>query len=280
MDPRGAPTIALACLALAGMAALARSMSGRLPVGELIFLRFTVGLVPVLAAFAVQRRLPLLRRPRLLALRGFLGGLSVTGYFLCIERLPVGPATLLNNTYPAWATLCAALFLGERLRRRGVLGLLLAMAGAAVVVADAVARYHWGLGVGVAGGLLSAVLAGGALTSMRALRSDTDSLTVLFSFSLIGAILSAPLAALSWQPPSGAVLWTSVGVGLLSVVGQFLLSYGYKYVPVSVGSATGLLTTVFSWALGALLLGEGITAQALAGALLCAAGVGMTAQGT
>jgi drug/metabolite transporter (DMT)-like permease len=76
------------------------------------------------------------------------------------------------------------------------------------------------------------------------------------------------------------VLWTSVGVGLLSVVGQFLLSYGYKYVPVSVGSATGLLTTVFSWALGALLLGEGITAQALAGALLCAAGVGMTAQGT
>ena len=277
---RGVASIALACLGIASMATLARAMSGRLPVGQLIFLRFAVGLVPVSAAFVVQRRLPSFRRPRLLALRGFLGGLGVTGYFLSIEHLPVGPATLLNNTSPAFATVLAAWFLQERLRPRRLSGLLLAMAGAAVVAFDAASQQRWGTQarVGVAAGLASAVVAGGALTSMRALRADTDSLTVLFSFCLIGVLLTAPLAALDWWPLSGAVLWASLGVGLLSVLGQFFLSYGYKFVPVSVGSTTGLLTTVFSWALGAAFLGEGLTWRAFAGALICAAGVLLTAQ--
>jgi drug/metabolite transporter (DMT)-like permease len=268
--------IALACLAVAGMATLARSVAGRLPVGQLIFLRFAVGLVPVMGAFALQRRLPDLRRSRLLALRGLLGGTAVTGYFLSLEHLPVGPATLLNNTSPAFASLAAALFLRERLHSRRLTGLLLAMSGAAVVAFDAAAAHTWGVKIGVLAGLGSAVAAGGALTSMRALRTDTDSLSVLFSFCFVGAAVSAPMAALDWQPLSGAVLWAALGVGLLSALGQFLLSYGYKFVPVVVGSTTGLLTTVFSWALGAALLGEGLTLRAFAGALICAAGVFLT----
>ena len=277
---RGVASISLACLGIASMATLARAMSGRLPVGQLVFLRFAVSLVPVAAAFAVQRRLPDLRRPRLLALRGLFGGLGVTGYFLSLEHLPVGPATLLNNTSPAFATVLAAWFLHERLRPRRAAGLLLAMAGAAVVAWDAAAsaQHTWGARVGVAAGLGSAVAAGGALTSMRALRADTDSLSVLFSFCVCGVALTAPLAALDWRPLSGAVLWASLGVGLLSAFGQFMLSYGYKFVPVSVGSTTGLLTTVFSWALGAAFLAEGLSLRAFAGALLCAAGILFTAQ--
>jgi drug/metabolite transporter (DMT)-like permease len=152
------------------------------------------------------------------------------------------------------------------------------MAGAAVVAWDAAAEPRWGVPVGVAAGLFSAVAAGGALTTMRALRANTDSLTVLFSFCLVGVLLSAPMAALDWRPLDGMVLWGSLGVGLLSAAGQYLLSYGYKFVPVSIGSTTGLLTTVFSWALGSALLGEGLSLRALAGAAICAVGVALTAQ--
>ncbi len=280
MDLRllGLASIATAALAVAGMATLARSMSGQLPTGQLIFLRFVVGLVPVLAVFAYQRRLPTFRHPRLLALRGFLGGLAVTGYFLALEHLPVGPATLLNNTSPAFATVLAGWFLRERLRSGGLLALGVAMCGAAVVAWDATAGLRWGAAIGIAGGLFSALASGGALNAVRALRADTDALTVLFSFCLVGALLTAPLAAMDWRPLDGPVLWGSVGVGLLAAVGQFFLSYGYKYVPVSVGSTTTLLTTVFSWALGAALLGEGLTFQALLGAAICVAGVALTAR--
>jgi drug/metabolite transporter (DMT)-like permease len=275
---RGVASISLGCLGIAAMATLARALSGQLPVGQLIFLRFAVSLLPVLVAFAAQRRLPDLRRPRLLAIRGLFGGLGVTGYFLSLEHLPVGPATLLNNTSPVFATVLAVWLLRERFRPRRLFGLLLAMAGAAVVAWDAAAQQQWGARIGVAAGLGSAVAAGGALTSMRALRTDTDSLSVLFSFCVIGAVLTAPLAALDWRPLNGAVLWGALGVGMLSAVGQFLLSYGYKFVPVSVGSTTGLFTTVFSWSLGAALLGEGLSLRAFIGALICAAGVLLTAQ--
>ena len=93
------------------------------------------------------------------------------------------------------------------------------MAGAAVVAFDAASQQRWGAEaqIGVAAGLASAVVAGGALTSMRALRADTDSLTVLFSFCLIGVLLTAPLAALDWRPLGGDMLWASLGVGLLMV---------------------------------------------------------------
>jgi drug/metabolite transporter (DMT)-like permease len=274
----GIPTLALAGFAIAAMSVVARAMAGRVPAGQIVFLRFAVGLVAVAAIFAVRRQGPAFARPRLLALRGLLGGLAATAYFVSLEHLEAGPASLLNNTAPAWATMCAAWFLGERMRPRGVVGIVLAMAGAALAVGGSVALSHWRLGVGVGAGLLSAVIAGGSLTALRALRSDTDSLTVLFSFCVVGVALTAPLAYVTWQPLEGDLLSTAVAVGLLSVIGQFLLGHGYRYVPVAVGSTAGLLTTVFAWAMGVALLGEGISARAMAGAAVCAAGVMLTAR--
>jgi len=124
----------------------------------------------VSAAFAIQRRLPSFRRPRLLALRGFLGGLGVTGYFLSIEHLPVGPATLLKQHLARLRHRAGAWFLHEHLRPRRVLWLLLAMAARRWSPSTPPRSSGGGAQVGVAAGLASAVVAGGALTSMRALR--------------------------------------------------------------------------------------------------------------
>ncbi len=259
----------------AAMSALARSVSGQVSTGELSFFRFFTGLVVVVGYYAVTRTGPNFSRPRVLAARGLFGGISVIAFFLAIDHLPVGAATLLNNTSPCYAALFAALFLGERLTLEVVAGLLSATVGAGLVAySTAPPGQAFSLGVGTAAGLFSAVTSGAALTAVRALRnSDTDSMTVLFSFSLIGSIVSFPLALLGWKSPSGPVLWAAVGVGLLSITAQFVMTYAFRYVSTAVGTSMTLLTPLFSWALGIAFLDERINALAVLGVAICLAGV-------
>jgi drug/metabolite transporter (DMT)-like permease len=195
-------------------------------------------------------------------------------YFLAIDLMPVGPATLLNNTSPVFAAVFAALFLREPLSPRVGIALTLAMVGAAVVVlgmAPGGQRLH--LGLGAVAGLLSGVVSGAAYATLRALRLGTDSVTVLLSFCLIGALVSLPLASVDLQPLSPGLWLSTVGVGVLSIAGQFLLTYGLAYVPTASGTATSLLTTIFSWTLGAVFLHEGVNLVSAMGAMLCIVGV-------
>jgi drug/metabolite transporter (DMT)-like permease len=270
---RGAPSVVLSSLLFAVMAAVARSLSGPLSAGQLTFTRMVVGLAVAIGIFLVTRTGPDFSHPRLLALRGFLGGFAVALYFVAIEYMEVGPATLLNNTAPAYAGLFAALFLGERLTSRILTGLAVAMAGAALVIWSTLEPgrgFH--VGLGATAGLLSGVVSGAAVTVIRALRRDTNTLSVLFSFMLIGSIISFPLAAIrpapAWSLLPGALL-----VGLLSLGAQLLLTNAYGFVPTVTGSALSLLTPVFSWTLGVAFLGEALRPVGIAGAAICIFGV-------
>ena len=276
---RGTPSIALSSLLFAAMAVLARTTAGKLPSSELVFIRMFTGLVVLVGFYAVTGRRPHAPRPFLLFLRGAFGGVAVSLYFLAIDYLPVGPATLLNNMGPCWAALFAAWFLHERPSARVVLGLLVALGGAGAVIFTTSPVGQFNLGLGAAAGFLSAVLSGAALTTIRALRSDTDSFTVMFSFCLVSALISLPLAALDFRMPDASLWAVSIAVGLCSIGAQFLLTHGLAYVPAASGSAPTLLTTVFSWGMGALLLGEGAGMFALVGALLCIAGVVLASAG-
>lgn len=270
---RGAPTIVLSSALLAVMATIARSLSGQLSAGQLSFTRMVLGLAVTIGIFLVAKTGPSFAHPRLLVARGFLGGLAVALYFVAIEHMDVGPATLLNNTAPAYAALFAALFLGERLTPRTLAGLAIAMAGAGLVIWSTFEpgrEFH--IGLGAAAGILSGALSGGAVTAIRALRKDTDTLSVLFSFMLIGSIVTFPMAALrpapAWPLLPGALL-----VGIFSTGAQLLLTNAYGFVSTVTGSATSQLTTVFSWTLGVTFLGEALRPVGLAGAAICLFGV-------
>src|SRR5881392_625424 len=96
------------------MAVLARMAAAVLPGPEVAFVRFCIGLVACAIA-ATRFRLRTNNRIGLL-LRGVFGGAAVLLYFLAIEHLPVGVATLLNYTAPVFTAVYAAIFLGETVK--------------------------------------------------------------------------------------------------------------------------------------------------------------------
>jgi drug/metabolite transporter (DMT)-like permease len=240
----------------------------------LVLIRFVVGLVGVASLFLVRRKGPRVPRPWHWALRGLFGGLAVYFYFLAIEQLGVGPATVLNYSAPIHAALFGVLFLRERVTPHLASGLLVATCGAALVVTGTLDfSQSLRLGPGVLAGLASAVFSGAAMAVIRSLRSDTDAATVFFSFCLFGSVVGALFSGGRWEPLTPETLWPALGVGVLSLIAQLLFTHAFADVTAAVGAATTQLTPAISWVLAVWLLGEPVKPLTALGAFICVAGV-------
>lgn len=262
--------MALSSVFFAAMATVARAASTTLSPAQLVTARFVIGLLVVAVLFAALRSRPKINRPWLWAQRGVLGGGAVYFYFYAIAHLDVGPATLLNYMSPIYAAVFGVVFLKETAAPRLWVGLLFATVGGALVVLGTADKgSHFELSPGAWAGILSAILSGAAMTTIRALRKDTDAVTVFFSFSLFGLIWAVPFSVWSWKPLESFDLLPLLLVGGLAAAAQLLMTYAYGYVTASAGSVWTQFTPALCWVLGIVFLHETPNALATAGAVIC-----------
>lgn len=270
---RGAPLLVVASVFFALMALFARMLSGRMPSHEVVMLRFLIGIACMGGYYLRVRRWPDVPRPLAWALRGIFGGGAVFFYFVAIDKMEVGPATVLNYSSPIYAGVIAAFFLDEPLSFNLLLGILIAAAGS-LLVATASGGAHLSLGVGAAAGLFSALLAGAATAVIRALRNGgTSSGSIFTSFCLFGALWALPFCFREWVALDRVTLALALSVGLTSVIAQLLFSYSFKYISAARGGAVNQLTSAFTWLLGVMVLHESLQPRALLGAAICVGGV-------
>jgi drug/metabolite transporter (DMT)-like permease len=271
---RGTPLLVFSSFLFAVMALCTRLLAGRLSPGQVASGRFLIGLVFLAIYFPAMGRKPRYGRLSLWALRGIFGGAAVYLYFIAIDRMTVGPAVLLNACWPIYAAIIGWLFLRECVTGPLLAGLALTTLGAGLVMWSSMAGgASLSLGLGAWAGMGSAVLGGSAVVVVRALRHDTDSATVFFSFCLFGLLFSLPFALQDWRPLGWDVVLPLLGVGLTSVVAQMTFTYAFGYVTAVAGGVATQLTPAFSWVMGALLLGEPVSPLAVTGALVCVGGV-------
>lgn len=237
--------------------------------GQVTLVRFVVGLAGILALFAAR---PGTFRPVkkwLLVSRGGFGAVAALLYFLAIERIPAGEATLLNNTFPIWAVLLSFFLLDERPTLHLAVALAVASAGVFLVLGGGQLRLSLGTGELLA--ISSAVVGGAAVTSMRKLRATDNAPTIFFAFAVGGVVVGIPFAAGSWS--SAPLPWlAAIAVGVAAFVAQLLMTEAYGALSVPEAALWQQLTPIASY-LWALSLGEGIGWFTAAGVLLGVAGV-------
>ncbi len=236
---------------------------------QVTVVRFVLGLAFVVALFAARPGTFRPRRKGLLVSRGLFGGFAALLFFLAIERIPAGEATLINNTFPIWGVLLSLVLLDERPTIHLVAGLVLASAGVFLVLGGGETRL--GLGWGEALAVISAVTGGAAVTSIRALRATDNAPTIFFAFAVGGLAVSIPFALGSW--PAAPLAWlAAAGVGVVAFGAQLLMTEAYGALSVAEAALWQQLTPIASylWALG---LGEGIGWKTAAGVLLGVAGI-------
>ena len=264
-----------AALVFAVMALATKLAAARLPGPQIAFVRFAIGLAACgLAATRIRMRAS--NKVGLL-LRGAYGGAAVFFYFLGIAHLPVGIATLLNYSAPVFTAMYAAAFLGEAITKATLGALSMTTVGVVLVIVGTAPAGSLGFGRWQLVAVLSAMLSGAAVATIREVRKTDGSWEIFAAFCLAGAAISAVPALRSWVPPRPGEWVTLAAVGVTSVIGQLLMTHALRYVRAAVGGIVAQLTPVTSLALGWAVFGDRIRALALAGAVLTLAGVSVGA---
>lgn len=256
------------------MAFFAKLASARLPGSQVAMIRFAVCLIPLLLVPRYRKASLTFTRIDLLFYRGFFGGLAVLLYFVAIEHIPVGLATLLNYTAPIFSGLFAALFIGEPLRWRVIAPLAIAFTGVVLVVrGHATPGELVGFGPWESLGLLSAVLSGAAVTAIRVARRTESSWSIFGSFSLFGLLATLPFGAYQWMTPTSDEWALLLMVALVSIAAQLLMTSALRWVEAVTAGVFAQLAVIISMICGSLWLNEHLTTMSLIGASLTMIGV-------
>lgn len=199
--------------------AIMKVFAGRLPPGEILFIRNSFTLL-VIALVALKIGSLLLLRPKNIrgqaARAAFLVGsafLFVTG----IEHTPLANAIAITFTGPLIVTALAVPMLGEQVGWRRWLAVAVGFVGVVVVIRPGTDAFTWGsvlILLGSAGGAMRDIIT-------RRLCATETSLSILLISSAALALAGLATAPFGWKPVSLS------DVGLLAVSGVLVASSHY-----------------------------------------------------
>jgi S-adenosylmethionine uptake transporter len=235
------------------------------------------------SALYLPRRLPWPIR-RTLAIhvsKGVIVTVMAALFFWGIGRVPLAQALALTFIAPLLALLLAAVFLGEEVGKRTIVGSLGAFVGVVVIVygqttSGAAAEVLLGSAAIIGSALCYAVnivmMRWQALAAKPLEINFFQSLTVMVTWLLAMAFAGVP------QWPAGQWHWIALAA-LLSTAGTLLFAWAYARGPASYLSVTEYSGFVWAAALGWLVFGERVSLYTLVGALLIVGGCIIAARG-
>jgi drug/metabolite transporter (DMT)-like permease len=222
-----------------------KTVSGRYPVHEIVFVRGLVAAPVLLLIVYREGGLASLRTRRmgLQLLRGAAFFAAYTCFYLGIAALPLAEAVTLANSAPLFVTALSVPILGERVEPRIWIAVCTGFAGVVVVMQP-------GAGIVDPAALLpvlaALLYAGGSLVTRRLGRTDTGS-SIAFYTTVFGLVAGATIGltigdgrfatgqhssleflARPWAVPS----WSDLGLialcGVIAAAGFYCLSQAYR----------------------------------------------------
>lgn len=212
----------------------------------------------------------------LAVLGGVLFSLDLVFWSTGVMLRGAGMPTLLSNTAPIWVGLGAMLMFHERLSTRFWAGVLIAMAGAAIILGFNPLSLNK-IELGDLFGLISGVFYAAYFLVTQHTRKEMTSLAY-FWIAACGTMAGLFLFSLILKLPFGGYSLYScflfVGMGIIGqVLGFLLISYVLGVLPASIVSPTLLLQPVVTMLFAGLFLGESYSGLQIVGGCAVLAGV-------
>ncbi|MBL9135268.1 MAG: DMT family transporter [Verrucomicrobiales bacterium] len=224
-----------------------------------------IGLLTVWIAFRGRGFEPrhLITRPVLL-LRGGVGAAGILLFYLTIEHLGAGRATIINLTYPIFGAVMAAAWLKERLVPRQMVWMLAALGGLMVFLADGALEARLSRHELLAA--LGAVVAGLAVVLIRVL-GRTEHTSTIYASQCVWTIVVAWPACMDrvFEIPVAAAAGLVIAA-LMVTAGQLALTHAFRHLSVAKGSALQMLLPLVIGVGGFVLFNERFTGMELVGA--------------
>ncbi len=179
---------------------------------EVAFFRNVFGLLAVLP-FALRGRAAAFRtrRLKLHALRGSMQVFAMLMFFYALSITPLAKISAVSFTAPLFATLGAIIFLGERIRARRIIALVLGFTGAMIIIQPGLIE----LDLGAVLVMTSSSIWACAILIIKSLSRTESSLTITTYQNVFLIPFTLVAAWFFWTWPSWQML------GLFAVMGMF-----------------------------------------------------------
>ncbi|MEI8299662.1 MAG: DMT family transporter [Pseudomonadota bacterium] len=242
---------ALAFLPL--MDAIAKLLSTRLPVIEIVWARHIVYALAVVPLALLRDGWQGLRtrHPGWQLARGLCMCLASGCFFMAVSRMPVADAMAIFLCYPAILLPITALVLGERPTARQWSMVACGFVGALIVVRP---TFH-GLADGAVFALGSAILYPLSMIATRRLADESSPIVTTALSALIGAIGYSVVVPAVFTVPSATDLWLLVAIGLIAAIGHYGIVAAHRHALSSQLAPLGYTEIVGAVIAGALMFG-------------------------
>ncbi len=265
---KGTLYMCISALGMALMAACVKMVGKDISTFEKLFFRNIINaLIVLITVYKMKATIKpkSLKSSKFIFFRSIVGLIGAVCYFYAITNLPLADSTMLNKLSPFFVMIFASLFLKESFKKVQIIPLIVVFSGALLVI-----RPTFDVGMYPALiGLTSAVLAGGAYTLVRHLRTMEEPNTIVFWFAVISFVFMFPPMMISgFVKPTFTQFIFLIGGGVFAAVGQVALSYAYRYAPANEISIYQYLSILFSLLIGMIFLGEFPDIYTLAGGTL------------
>ena len=212
------------------------------------FMRYFFGtlmLIPIVLKLGLHRSMRTDRLP----LHLFRGAIHAGGMFLWFIGLPLttlASVTALGFTGPVFVTIGAALFLGEKVRMRRWMAVLVGFAVAMIIIRPGVGD----LGYGAICILISTPLFSISNIVSKALASTESAHKIVIWQHLSIVLFAFPVALWFWETPSWSDLAWFVAAGLCGTLGHLCQQNGYQLADITLLQPIGFVTLLWNALLG------------------------------
>ncbi|MEJ6399524.1 DMT family transporter [Yoonia sp. 208BN28-4] len=237
------------------------------PAFQLVFLRAFVGLL-IMLPFIWRQRAAFIGLPdlHLHALRVGFSAIALTASFYAIARLPLALFTAISFTRPILTMIAAAWLLREVITRDKWLAAIIGFIGVIIAVNPTEVAGDWGLAAQV---VVVLAATGAVITTRKLVAAPT---VVMMTFYTAGlTILTAPVAALTWQPVTADQWPVLLAIGVFAQSAQFCFLRAHRYGQAGFLSVLSYASLVFSTTVGFLVFDEVPTVGFWIGAALIVA---------
>jgi drug/metabolite transporter (DMT)-like permease len=212
------------------------------------FLRYLFGamfLLPLVIRLGPYRSLHT-NRLGLHISRGAIHTVGMMLWFVALPLTTLAEITALGFTGPIFVTIGAALFLGEDVRLRRWLAVIVGFIGAMIIIRPGFTALH----LGVICILVSTpIFSASNLISKALARTDSASTIVIWQNFVI-VVCAAPLAIWFWQTPSWVDLLWFIAAGAAGTMGHICQQRGYQLADITLLQPIGFLSLIWNTLLG------------------------------
>ena len=259
---RGIGWMVVTTIMFVAVTGIVRHLGSSLPAAEAAFIRYVIGCIILLPSFWRLYRSPPSRDVmKIFTFRGLAHALGVTLWFYAMARIPIAEVVAIGYVTPIFITLGAAMFLGEKLRLRRIMGVLAGLFGAVIILRPGFNE----ISIGQIAQLGTAPVFAISYLLTKSLTNRASASTIVAMLTLFCTVFLFPMAIWDWQTPSQNDLFWLFMTALCATFGHYSMTRALAAAPISVTQPVIFLQLVWATILGILVFDEALDPYVILG---------------